>query len=216
MDLLKQRTILPLDEKEKVSKRLIRDALSCIKRPAIGFSGGKKSVMLLYLVKQECNLPLKVLFVRINGEFENMVWFVEKLKRLWHFDLIVESSTGNGPAVDPQFCCRPAIAAGLNRSVQANAIDCLLLGNTFEDPRRIKLPEGMEMSCVNPILHFSDKDIRDYIHKHKIPRCSLYDDGYEKIDCRRCTSPPATRLSDPDADENEAVIKERLKRLGYL
>ena len=216
MDKLMQWTELPLDEKAEISGKLIRDALSGAKRPAIGFSGGKKSVVLLHLVRQECALPFKVFCVRAEDEFENMARFTEKLKKLWHLDLAIAFSKNEPIATDSQLCCRPAVAAALSQLAQTHAIDCLFLGNAFEDPRPIQQPDGKEISCINPIFHFSDRDICDYIKKHKIPRCSLYDEGYEKLDCRRCTPAPAAGPSDATATEDEKLIKERLKRLGYL
>lgn len=216
MDKLMQWTTLPLDEKAEISRKLIRDALSGAKRPAVGFSGGKKSVVLLHLVRQECALPFKVFCVRTEEEFETMVRFTEKLKKLWRLDLANAFSKNEHIAADSRLCCSPAIAASLSQLAQTHAIDCLFLGNAFEDPRRIQPPDGKGISCINPIFHFSNRDICDYIKKHNIPRCLLYAEGYEKLDCRRCTPAPAAGPSDAAVTEEEKLIKERLKRLGYL
>jgi 3'-phosphoadenosine 5'-phosphosulfate sulfotransferase (PAPS reductase)/FAD synthetase len=215
MDPLLRNATLSLDEKEEIARKLIRDALPGIKRPAIGFSGGKKSVVLLCLMRQECTLPLKVFYVRIGDEFENMTQFTIKLKKLWHLDLTVESWTDEASEADFRLCCRPPIAAALKFLVQKHAIDCLFLGNAFDDPRPINPADGIDIACVNPIFHFSDSDIRDYIKKHKIPCCSLYDEGYEKLDCKCCTLPPAAKSSEA-ATEEEALIKEKLRGLGYI
>jgi 3'-phosphoadenosine 5'-phosphosulfate sulfotransferase (PAPS reductase)/FAD synthetase len=216
IDQLTQGAALPLNEKAELSRKLIRDALSGAKKPAIGFSGGKKSVVLLYLVRQECTIPLKVFYVRMVNEFENMARFTEKLKRLWQFNLDVESPTDGGVTADPQLCCRPPVTAGLRKLVETHAIDCLFLGNAFEDPRQIKPPAESGISCINPIFDFTDREIHDYIKTCKIPRCSLYTGGYEKLDCRRCTPAPAVRAPDSAATEDEKLIKEKLKGLGYL
>jgi phosphoadenosine phosphosulfate reductase len=215
MNPLMQGTLQPLGEKEEIARKLIRDALSGANKPAIGFSGGRKSVVLLHLVRQESALPLKVFCVRSGDEFESMARFTEKLKRLWRLDLEMTSFPNEHVEADSQLCCRPAVAAALNQLAQTQAIDCVFLGNAFEDPRRIQIMYGI--SCVNPIFHFSNRDICDYIKKYKLPRCSLYDEGYEKLDCRRCTPEPAAGPGDATAaEEEEKLIKERLKRLGYL
>lgn len=216
MDPLMERIVLSLDEKVEVSAALIREACGEAKRPAIGFSGGKKSVALLSQFRSACALPLKVFLVRTPAEFESRTRFAEKLKKLWRLDLIVASVPDEEASADPQTCCRPQIARALARLAEAHAIDLLMLGNSFEDPRPVELPEGSCLSCVNPILHFGDGDIRDYMEKHRLPHCSLYDEGYTKLDCRRCTAEPQTRDPRAAVTEEERLIREKMKRLGYL
>jgi phosphoadenosine phosphosulfate reductase len=205
-----------LEKKVEAARDLIRRALPGAKNPAVGFSGGKKSVVLLHMIRQESTLPLKVFYVRPADEIKNMGWFTEKLKKLWRFDLTIELAGDNEAAADLQLCCRPPIAAALGQLVQTNAIDCLFLGNAGEDPRQIKLQNDCGITSINPILDFSEKDIRKYIKEYKVPHCSLYDEGYGKLDCRRCTQVPTAKPLDVNAVEEETLIKEKLKRLGYL
>jgi phosphoadenosine phosphosulfate reductase len=204
------------EKKAEAARNLIRRALPGAKKPAIGFSGGKKSVVLLHMIRQEFTLPLKVIYVRPAEEIKNMGWFTEKLKKLWHLDLTIELARDNEAAADLQLCCRPPIAAALGQLVQTNAIDCLFLGNSAEDPRQIKLQNDCEITYINPIFDLSDKDIHKYIKEYKVPHCSLYDEGYGKLDCRRCTQIPAAKPLDINAVEEETLIKEKLKQLGYL
>ena len=52
---------------------------------------------------------------------------------------------------------------------------------------------------VQPILHFTERDIWDTIHTHNLPFCSLYCQGYRSLGARSST----TRISDQPAWEQD-------------
>lgn len=39
---------------------------------------------------------------------------------------------------------------------------------------------------VNPIVDWENDDVWEFIHKYRIPYCSLYDDGYTRLGCIGC------------------------------
>lgn len=39
---------------------------------------------------------------------------------------------------------------------------------------------------VNPIIDWTSNDVWDYIHKHNLPYCELYDQGFHRIGCIGC------------------------------
>lgn len=39
---------------------------------------------------------------------------------------------------------------------------------------------------MNPLLHWSDHDVWHYIHRHALPYCELYDQGWKRIGCLYC------------------------------
>jgi phosphoadenosine phosphosulfate reductase len=79
---------------------------------------------------------------------------------------------------------------------------------------------------VHPILHFRERDIWDIIHKHKIPFCSLYYQGYRSLGAKGST----TKSSDIPAWEQDLEntteragrgqdkeqVMEQLRTLGYM
>ncbi len=79
---------------------------------------------------------------------------------------------------------------------------------------------------IQPILHFSERDIWSTIHEYRIPFCPLYYQGYRSLGAKGST----TRISDIPAweqdlestpervgrgQEKEAIM-ERLRQLGYM
>jgi len=52
------------------------------------------------------------------------------------------------------------------------------------------LPSGKQLTKVNPIADWSQKDVWDYARSRKIPLLPLYEDGYTSIGCEPCTSLP--------------------------
>jgi len=41
-------------------------------------------------------------------------------------------------------------------------------------------------TLVNPIVDWTDEDVWQFIHENKIPYCSLYDAGKERLGCIGC------------------------------
>jgi 3'-phosphoadenosine 5'-phosphosulfate sulfotransferase (PAPS reductase)/FAD synthetase len=107
------------------------------------------------------------------------------------------------------------MASILKLRVPAQGVDGLFPGNAFDDPPQGESPEKCEISCVNPISHFGDSDVWSYTLTNKLPRGSLYDEGYKKIGCKCCPPAPKDTISSIAVDEEKAV-KESLKSLGYL
>jgi phosphoadenosine phosphosulfate reductase len=202
-----------MNEQLALSRNLIRSALADAKNPGIAFSGGKKSVLLLHLARHECKVPLKVICVRTDNEHEKLVHFTEKIRRLWRLDLIAERSDGDSQP-DPILCCRPAIAGVLKQAVEKYKLDAILLGNNSEDRHPVIMDEALH-SFFNPIQHITGGEIRSLIAKLGLPLCSLYEEGYEKLDCRLCTYAPPSGPSHSSA-EDEEIIKTKMKRLGYI
>lgn len=64
-------------------------------------------------------------------------------------------------------------------------------------------------TCVNPIIDWTDRDVWDFIHDEKLPYCSLYDEGWQRLGCIGC---PIARTH---GREREFARYPRIK-LAYL
>jgi len=49
---------------------------------------------------------------------------------------------------------------------------------------------------LNPILHWSDRAVWDYIRANAIPYCSLYDEGFKRLGCIGCPMAGKGRLKE--------------------
>lgn len=45
---------------------------------------------------------------------------------------------------------------------------------------------GKDKILVSPIIHWTEKDVWDFLNSQDIPHCSLYDKGYTRIGCICC------------------------------
>lgn len=45
---------------------------------------------------------------------------------------------------------------------------------------------GKDKILVSPIIHWTDRDVWDFLNGNKIEHCSLYDEGYKRIGCILC------------------------------
>ena len=44
----------------------------------------------------------------------------------------------------------------------------------------------LKKTVINPIIDWEDEDVWEFIHKHNIPYCELYDKGYTRLGCIGC------------------------------
>ena len=91
----------------------------------------------------------------------------------------------------------------------------------YVSPRRV--PPHMR---IQPILHFMERDIWDFMFKYKVPYCTLYKEGYRSLGAKGST----TKMSDIPAWEQDLEntyeragrgqgkeeIMGKLRDLGYM
>lgn len=46
--------------------------------------------------------------------------------------------------------------------------------------------KNKQKTYLHPIIDWSKEEVWEYIHKNKLPYCSLYDEGFERIGCIMC------------------------------
>jgi 3'-phosphoadenosine 5'-phosphosulfate sulfotransferase (PAPS reductase)/FAD synthetase len=80
-------TKLTFVEKERRVKDIMKDSIVNAENPVVCFSRGKKSLVLLHLLKQNCDSALNVLHIDTTVEFE---LYIEKMQKLWQFNLLRE------------------------------------------------------------------------------------------------------------------------------
>jgi len=51
----------------------------------------------------------------------------------------------------------------------------------------VEYDENFKVIKVNPLIHWSEKDVWDYIKKHNVPYNKLHDQGFPSIGCAPCT-----------------------------
>ena len=49
---------------------------------------------------------------------------------------------------------------------------------------------GKDKILVSPIIHWTEKDVWEFLNGNNIPHCKLYDEGYKRIGCILCPMSP--------------------------
>ena len=74
-----------------------------------------------------------------------------------------------------------------NPSAKLNDRGNLIMNDDNDESRRIvENCYRTRKVMVNPIVDWTDEEVWEYIHKHNLPYCELYDQGYTRIGCIGC------------------------------
>jgi phosphoadenosine phosphosulfate reductase len=213
---------LTLEEKENLALQIIKIELDDTENPFILFNGSVESLVVMHLLRQinGGKISIPVLHIDTSAEFKEIYQYIEKMRKLWRFRLIRERNEEALKIIkfgeDRERCCSMLKITALENAIKKYNIDRLL---AVEDGK-IKMKTDLFIiqgrnTMVYPIKHFSEEEVWDYVKRHNLPYCSLYDKGYKDIKCTPCTDPVKTK--DERFKKGEEIeIKKRLKALGYF
>jgi phosphoadenosine phosphosulfate reductase len=231
METMVDKSILfrSLDEKVRKAQEAIEQAAG-VGRVGIAFTGGKDSTTLLHLVRRLYGgtIPFPVINIDTSVKFKEIYAFRDRLREEWRLDLHVfrneEAIERLQIAADRAECCMELKAKPLGQAIVSMGLDGLMTGVRWdENPARAAesyfvKKENPAHTRIQPLLHFSEKDIWKYIRKYDVPYCELYEKGYRSLGCEPCTKPAASM----DGSERQGrspekeVIMGRLRDLGYF
>jgi len=217
-----------LQDKEELSMDIIKRAAEYFDMAAIAatFTAGKDTTVMLHLIKRAFNdiIPLKVFNIDTGFKFKEVYEFRDKLATLWNIPLIIlrnESAFSPELINDPENCCYLLKTVPLKQAINGYGIKALMTAIRWDEQEERK-EEGYFSQKeghvrVHPILHFTEKDIWDYIKKYDLPYCSLYEKGYRSLGCEPCTKPSEPGGSERSGrDQDKERIMKRLRELGYF
>lgn len=188
-------------KKVEAAKNLIREYLKKYDKIACACSFGKDSLVLLHLVRS-VNPNVKVFSVLADTEFDETTIFKEKIIRGWslNYEEFVFENMG-----DREDCCRAPKVEKFKEAVKD--LDAWFAGiRQDEGATRTNFEEVEEkdgLVKINPLLHFTEKDIWRYIALYQVPINPLYKEGYRSLSCRFCSA--------KEEDENESERAGRWK-----
>jgi phosphoadenosine phosphosulfate reductase len=94
---------------------------------------------------------------------------------------------------DPDACCALRKVEPMRRALAS--VDCWVAGvRRGDSATRSKTPKfgwdrKFNLWKLNPIADWSEADVWNYIHEHRLPYNPLHDRGYPSIGCTHCTQP---------------------------
>ncbi|EPH07079.1 phosophoadenylyl-sulfate reductase [Propionibacterium sp. oral taxon 192 str. F0372] len=122
------------------------------------------------------------------------ITLVEALPRL----TVDEQEATWGPRLfehDPAKCCMIRKVEPINREL--GSYEAWVTGlKRVDNPLRahsglVEWDEAHQMVKINPIVAWTDEQVREYADRHSIPVNWLLDEGYPSIGCEPCTRPVA-------------------------
>lgn len=207
-----------LEDLEAKAINYIRKTVSEIDLPFfVSYSGGKDSLVTLFLVKQAFpNIKFPIVFIDTGIEFPETVKHVKaSIKKLkMQKQLIMEKVSPEifwkafekfgPPGRDYRYCCKFAKLAPIKRIISklySNEGKCLSFVGQRRYESYIRASEDMwtnpyipEQINASPIQDWNAYMIWLYIYWKNLPYLGLYDRGYERIGCWLCPSSDIAHL----------------------
>jgi phosphoadenosine phosphosulfate reductase len=218
-----------LYEKEKKSIEIINKAIEHYGIESIGvaWTGGKDSTTVLHLIKQAFGyIPFKVINIDTTVDFPEIYEFINKIKNEWNIDLRVFKNEDASKFIqiskDHGECCYHLKTLPLNQAIVSLKIRALITALRWDEQearseeKYFSPREKPEHVRVQPILHFREVDIWQYIKKHNVPYCNLYNKDYRSLGCVPCTTISTDSHERGGRAQNKEQIMAKLRELGYF
>jgi phosphoadenosine phosphosulfate reductase len=165
---------------------------------AVTFTGGKDSSTLLHLIKSAYNgeVPFKIFNIDTSVKFQEIYYIRDCIAREWNLNLIVLRNKDPRKVIekvkDKEECCFLLKTSILKEGIKQYNIKALMTAIRWDEHPDRAGERYFSMRSdhvrVNPILHFMEKDIWEYIKINNLPYCELYDKGYRSLGCAPCTT----------------------------
>lgn len=157
---------------------------------AFGLSG----VALIHMVYETMKLEIPVIFIDTGYHYHETLDVASKIKDRYNITLKIFKSDECLP-IKPKdvTCCDYRKVIPMKQAIQKLKPDAIVSARgRFQavTRQRLELIEPNKYPVrVNPMVHWNQLQIEEYINFHEIPYNVLYDQGYPSIGCWPCTRP---------------------------
>ena len=167
---------------------------------AVSFSGGKDSLVALHLAYRSG--IKKAVFSDTTIESKKTIDFVKEVGTIFGIDIEIlkprksfwELVTQLGiPSINNRWCCPTIKFQQLNEYARNNGIQYYITGLRRSESlirreyKKVdKNPMLPNVTQLNPIIDWSEKDVWEYIKKHDLPSPPTYEDGLSRNGCVIC------------------------------
>jgi len=152
-----------LTDMESKTIYIVREAFAEFKKPAVLWSTGKDSTVMLWLCKKAFlgKIPFPVIHIDTGYKFKQMYAFRDRIAKDWGLDLLVAKneeamSRGIGPKDSKFECCTQLKTQALMQCLEQNGFDALILA-IRRDEHGIRAKERY-FSPRDEAFHWNYKD----------------------------------------------------------
>ena len=172
---------------------------------ALSFNGGKESIIVLRMI-MTIYPSVKVFYVRHDRDFPEIIESIDRSRQDYQIDLLLYDD----------------LKSAITDLKDNHNIEAILTGFRRSDPygptEHFQLTDNdwPQIVRVSPLLNWSYSEIWDYIIKHDINYCRLYDRGYTSIGTQDNTFPNHLLFNKNGysrADDLSDGTKERIGRI---
>jgi phosphoadenosine phosphosulfate reductase len=216
-----------LDWKVEQSQKIIKAAMK--KWPGkigMAFTGRKDSSVCMDIIRKTVKKPPSCFFIDHGLHFKESYQTLKKLTRLWKLEVFWETDERLQNKLETiknlekkKEIVRELKIKTITQTVKKYQWQALIVPIRWdEQPARAGETYFSKREThvrVHPILHFTEKDVWDYIKREKIPYNPLYDQGYRSIGEKIFTQKAGEGERSGREKEKEEIMA-RLRAIGYF
>jgi len=210
---IKERVERPFSEKLAETQYYLSHNIAIHKVPAIAWSGGKDSTLVLWMALK-LKPDILTVFINTGVEYPDTVDFVHRLRDEWNVNLIEGKPTKNFWEIVEEkgflngskqtggshggVCCANLKEYPMNRLQKEYGIDAVFTGVTAVEARQRQFSAKKYGPCytykrtgirkVHPILWWTAKEVRQFHEDMNIPLNPMYFKGCDRVGCMPCTA----------------------------
>jgi 3'-phosphoadenosine 5'-phosphosulfate sulfotransferase (PAPS reductase)/FAD synthetase len=183
------------------------------------FSGGIRSLLLLHKISKMNLSGIHVVHIHTGKDPETLIKYIEKIDKflnvsikIIYYDMCIEVEKTNSE----QFCESQIInPLHIHFSDLSKIIFILGSKGNSEDRFYNSLCTLSPIQNIfTPLFNVNQEEIWNYLEKEGVPLFSLYKEEYKKTDYTDNLKNKMIGL--PEDPKSEDLIKEKLRKLGYL
>lgn len=223
-------SLTTLNDKVAKSREVLKEALERFPgKIALAWTGGKDSTTTMHLLRDLSGgrVPIPVLNIDTSVKFKEIYEFRDRIAGEWDLDLRIERNNAALEEIriaeNKEECCLRLKAEVIAQAMVKYGWEALITGLRWdEQPDRAQVDYFVLYDTpphvrVQPILHFTELDIWQYIKNNDVPYCVLYKKGYRSLGCEPCTKlGRAGRDERAGRDQSKEEIMKRLRAMGYF
>lgn len=207
-----------MKEKIKISYKIIESGIKTGGNQIVWFTGGKDSAVLLHLTRQ-VNPGIKACFIDTGFKFGETL---ELIKKTPNCDIAYPAENCQAVKENAERCCYERKSLPIINYTKHNNITISYVAIRWDEgtarAEEIYFKQIDGYTRIHPLLHWTRKDIWDFIHKNKIVTNKLYQQGYTSLGCECCTTKPTNRKIERSGrnQDKEGIMVKLRNGLGYF